>query len=173
MKEKIIIAADPAGKGLKDQVKLHLVSRGFEVFDVGSTDNQEVPYYEAGYAVGKAVSEQAFPRGILFCSSGMGVSIVANKFPGVYCGLVESLETALLCRMINNCNVLSLGERIVTPYKAVRIVDAFLDTPFASPTSGFAPDFLKKACAQIHSYEEALSAHSAAGLTPDRHKSGS
>jgi ribose 5-phosphate isomerase B len=57
----------------------------------------------------------------------MGVSIVANKFPGVYCGLVESLETALLCRMINNSNVLSLGERIVTPYKAVRIVDAFLD----------------------------------------------
>jgi ribose 5-phosphate isomerase B len=150
MKKQIIVGADPFGFDLKECVKAHLIQKGYNVTDVGTrTRSKPVDYYQVGYRVGKAIADKKFERGIVFCGTGMGVNIVANKFPGVYCGLCESVETARLCRSINDCNVLSLGGLFAAPYKALRMVDAFLSTRFTRGFPEADPEFLKCACREI------------------------
>ena len=92
MDKKIIIGADDSGFTLKEAVKEYLIKNGYEVTDVGTLSLDEpVVYYEVGRRVAKEVADKKFERGLLFCGTGMGVSLVANKFPGVYCGLCESV----------------------------------------------------------------------------------
>ena len=82
MDKKLIIGADPAGYKLKESVKAHLIEQGYDITDVGTLSPEEpVEYHKVGFAVGKAISEKKFERGLLFCGSGMGVHIVAGKFP--------------------------------------------------------------------------------------------
>ena len=132
MDKKIIIGADPGGCELKEAVKEHLIKKGYLVDDVGTKPEEEtVEYYDVGYRVASAVSKKEYDRGIVFCGTGMGVSLVANKVPGVYCGVVESVYTARLCRYINNCNMLALGGFLNGKEKACAMADAFLDSDFA------------------------------------------
>lgn len=146
MAERIIVGADPCGIMIKEEVKKYLQDTGYEVTDVGSMpDGTEVDYYEVGARVGARVSSGEFKRGFLFCGTGMGVSIVANKFQGVYCGLCESVETAKLCRTINNCNVLAIGGFLIGGFKAVEMAKAFLETAFTENFSAAPPEFLRKA----------------------------
>ncbi len=151
MKEKkIILGADPFGFDIKEVIKSHLERLGYEITDVGTLNKDEpVDYYNVGYNVGKAIADKKFEKGLVFCGSGMGVNIVANKFPGVYCGLVECIYTAQLCRTINNCNVLSLGGFLNGPMKACKMVDAFLNTEFAASGDEVDPDFLKDSYIKI------------------------
>ena len=84
-----------AGFTLKEAVKEHLLKNGYDVTDVGTLSLDEpVVYYEVGRRVAKEVADKKFERGLLFCGTGMGVNLVANKFPGVYCGLCESVFAA-------------------------------------------------------------------------------
>ena len=88
MDKRIIIGADDSGFTLKEAVKEHLLKNGYDVTDVGTLSLDEpVVYYEVGRRVAKEVADKKFERGLLFCGTGMGVNLVANKFPGVYCGL--------------------------------------------------------------------------------------
>ena len=92
MDKRIIIGADDSGFTLKEAVKEHLLKNGYDVTDVGTLSLDEpVVYYEVGRRVAKEVADKKFERGLLFCGTGMGVNLVANKFPGVYCGLCESV----------------------------------------------------------------------------------
>lgn len=126
---KIVIGADPLGLELKDKVKKHLIEAGHEVSDVGTLDAANpVLYIAASDNVAKAVQSGEAEKGIVFCGTGMGVSIVANKHKGVYCAVVESEWAARQCRLINNANVLALGGRIFGEAMANDIVDAFLNT---------------------------------------------
>lgn len=157
MNKKIIIGADPFGFTLKESIKEHLVKEGYQVHDVGTLSSDEpVDYYEVGYRVGKAIADKKYDTGIVFCGTGMGVNIVANKFPGVYCGLCESVQTAGLCRSINNCNVLSLGGLFNAPYKAIKMVDAFLNTRFKSNFPEADPKFLQCAYGEIDKLEKKI-----------------
>jgi len=130
MTEKIIIAADHGGYALKEAIKPFLAQMGFAVTDVGTESDQAVDYPDFSEKAAGAVSTGLFPRGILICGSGVGMSIVANRFPGVRAALCLDEETARLSRMHNNANILVLAGRKTDPETALRIVRIWLTTPF-------------------------------------------
>lgn len=152
---KIVVGSDPWGFELKATVKSHLAAQGHEVIDVGGqTPDDECPYWETAAAAAKVIQEGQAERGILFCGTGMGMAIVANKFKGIVAAVVESDVTAGLCRAINNANVLTLGGLLATPFQAAKAVDAFLATEHTQGFEAYA-DFLKKACAEVARIDEA------------------
>lgn len=129
---KIAIGADHAGFELKEQIREMLEDEDYEVIDVGPFEfdkDDDYPIYAGNVA--KAVSEGEADRGILVCDSGIGVDIVANKFPGVRSALVHDEELAKITRIHNNSNVLSLGSLFVDEDKAARIVHNWLETEFS------------------------------------------
>ncbi|MHB1314862.1 MAG: RpiB/LacA/LacB family sugar-phosphate isomerase [Christensenellales bacterium] len=126
---KIAIACDRAGFIIKDAVRDYVKGMGHEVTDFGTYDlDHPVPFTVAASSVAKAVSKKEADRGIILCGTGMGVSIAANKFKGVYAGVVESEFAARHCRLINNCNVLCIGGYVFGEYMAKEAVKAFLTT---------------------------------------------
>lgn len=130
--KKIIVASDRAGFTLKEAVKEHLAELGYEVTDVGSKDTGEggMAYWQAAKNLAPHVSSGEFERGILVCGTGMGMSIVANKYPNVYAALCENTFCAHNCRAVNNANVLTMGGWITPPYTGIAITDTFLNTEF-------------------------------------------
>ena len=127
---KIIIAADHGGYSLKEALKPHLTDMGLVVTDAGTDSDQAVDYPDFGGKAAGAVSTGLFPRGILICGSGVGMSIVANRFPGVRAALCLDEGTARLSRMHNDANILVLAGRKTDPETALRIVRVWLTTPF-------------------------------------------
>ena len=125
---RIVVAADPWGLELKNTVKDHLLSLGHEVEDVGGSADEPAKYYDAAVVAAKKIQNGEADRAVLFCGTGMGMAIVANKFKGVYASVVESAIAAKLCRAVNDSNVLTLGGLIVTPFIALKAVDAWLAT---------------------------------------------
>ncbi|MHB8910236.1 MAG: ribose 5-phosphate isomerase B [Syntrophales bacterium] len=128
--EKIIIGADHAGYALKEAVKPLLAEMGFDVTDAGTDSDRPVDYPDFARPVGEAVSSGVFPRGILICGSGVGMAIVANRFPGVRAALCLDEETARGSRMHNDSNVLVLAGRKTDPDTARAIIRVWLATPF-------------------------------------------
>ena len=130
--KKVILAADPMGAVLKNSVKKHLESEGYEIIDYG-TDCAEnfVTYFGIAAKAAKAIQKGIADQGIVFCGTGMGVSITANKFKGIYCGLIESEFTAGECKSINNCNMLAMGSRVISEARANMAADAWLKNKFA------------------------------------------
>lgn len=135
---KIVIGADKSGFTLKESVKVYLLEKGFEVEDLGLTDpNGFKAYYEVAPAVAKKIQSGEAEKGILFCGTGMGMAIIANKFKGIYASVVEGSYSAKMCAVINKSNILTMGGWIVAPQMAVDMVDRWLNTAF---TEGFPPD---------------------------------
>ncbi|WP_318765081.1 RpiB/LacA/LacB family sugar-phosphate isomerase [Lactiplantibacillus carotarum] len=149
--KKIIMGADPLGYELKEAVKAHLLTQHFEVVDV--TPDAGGDYFAVGEQVGQRIATGEFTRGFVFCGTGMGVNIVANKFAGVYSALCESIETARLARVINNANVLAMGGIVLTPYLAKRMADVFLTTEFSTGFSEADPAFLRGAYQDVQATE--------------------
>ncbi len=127
---KISIGADHAGFALKQQIAAALREEGHEVDDVGtnSTDSTDYPDYAA--AVARAVANGAAERGVLVCSTGVGMSIAANKVNGVRAALAMNAEEVQLTRQHNNANVLAIGARFTEVPLANQYVKLFLETPF-------------------------------------------
>jgi ribose 5-phosphate isomerase B len=135
---KIAIGTDPMGFKLKEAIKRHLLSLGHEVEDFGQlNENKKVLFWEAASSVARAVQEGKCDRGILCCATGAGVSIVANKFKGVWAVACESIFTGERCAIINNANVITLGSQVVGEGNACRIVENWLSKKF---TEGLGPD---------------------------------
>ncbi|MCK9363114.1 MAG: ribose 5-phosphate isomerase B [Syntrophales bacterium] len=128
--DKIIIGADHAGFVLKEALKPVLEGRGFSVTDVGTDSEAAVDYPDFGKKVAEAVSTGLFTRGIMICGSGIGMSIVANRFPGVRGALCLDPETARLSRLHNDSNILVLAGRKTDPETAAKILQTWLETPF-------------------------------------------
>lgn len=129
---KIVIASDPFGAELKEAVKTHLIELGHTVADVGAKNSHSKTYYvEATCALCKTLIEEKYDRGILFCGTGAGVGIVANKHKGIYCVPCESAFTAFKAAQINNANVISMGANVVGSGNACKIVDSYLESSFA------------------------------------------
>jgi ribose 5-phosphate isomerase B len=126
----IIIGSDHAAYDLKEKVKGFLIERGIDVEDAGCYSENSVDYPDFGIKVASMVSAGKFERGILMCGTGIGMSMVANKFPRVRAALCMDLFSSIMSKRHNNANILVLGARVVGDILALEIVKAWLETPF-------------------------------------------
>ena len=150
----IVVAADPFALDLKDSVIKHLTEAGHKVTDVGATKDKEIAYYDGAAAACKVIQAGKADRGVLFCGTGMGMSIVANKFKGVTASCVESVYAAQMSRAINDSNVLTMGAMFIASWKANAMVDAWMKTKHTEGLEGFA-DFLKQAVKKVDAVDQA------------------
>jgi RpiB/LacA/LacB family sugar-phosphate isomerase len=126
----LVLGADHAGYPLKEAVKGCLQAAGYAVTDVGAHGVDSVDYPDYAQLVASKVVSGEFDLGLLFCKTGVGMSIAANKVPGVRAALATSTATALLARQHNNANILCLGAETVTTDEAPKLVEAFLAASF-------------------------------------------
>jgi len=126
----IAIASDHGGVALKQVVKEYLESRGLAVIDLGTDGDVSVDYPDFGEKLASKISQGEYGEGILICGTGIGMSIVANKFPRVRAALVTDPYMAQMAREHNNANILVLGGRVVDAQKAKAMVTAWLDAKF-------------------------------------------
>lgn len=130
---KIAIASDHGGHELKGNIIAFLAllkDKGIEVTDYGADNPESVDYPDYGIKVAAAVSEGVADRGILSCGTGIGMSIVANKFPHIRAALCHDMLTARLSRLHNDANILVLGGRTLNKDVALSMVDSWLNTGF-------------------------------------------
>lgn len=128
---KIAIGADHAGYRLKDEIVPLLKELGHEVEDFGCNCSESVDYPDYAIPVCERVAKGEADRGILICGTGIGMTIAANKVPGIRCALVHDLFSAKATREHNDSNVLAMGERVIGPGLAQEIVRVWLETPFS------------------------------------------
>ncbi|KFE67027.1 ribose 5-phosphate isomerase B [Hyalangium minutum] len=128
---KIILASDHAGLELRQALVDGLRERGVAFEDVGPTSRESVDYPDFATRVARAVAAGQYTHGVLVCGTGIGMSIVANKYKGVRAALCTTEYEARMARAHNDANVLCLGQRVVGSGVAQAILEAFLATPFA------------------------------------------
>ena len=128
--KKIVMGSDHAGFGLKQKVKAHLESRGFDVVDVGTDTPESCNYTIYADALCKVIQSGEASLGILVCGTGIGMSMAANKHAGIRAAACENTFSARMTRMHNDANVLCFGERVIGYGLACDMVDLFVDTPF-------------------------------------------
>jgi ribose 5-phosphate isomerase B len=126
----IVVGSDHGGFGLKTAIKELLIERGITVEDLGTDNGNSVDYPDFGEKVAREVSAGKAEKGILICGTGIGMSIVANKFPGVRAALVTDPFMARMAKEHNNANILVLGERVLAESEAREIVATWLDAAF-------------------------------------------
>jgi ribose 5-phosphate isomerase B len=127
----IAIASDHAGYDLKTTLAEDLVALGYEIIDLGTDGPDSVDYPDFAKALIEAIAEGRAERGVLVCGTGIGISIAANRHPGVRAALCHNETTARLAREHNDANVIALGARIVGIEVAKDCLKAFLQTEFA------------------------------------------
>ena len=127
----IAIGCDHGGYALKQEVMKHLAERGLEYKDFGTYSEDSCDYPVYGKAVAHAIADGDCDRGILICGTGIGISITANKVPGIRAALCGDCFSAEATRLHNDANILAMGARVVGAGLALKIVDTFLDTPFS------------------------------------------
>lgn len=127
----IAIGSDHGGFALKQRVIRHLEEAGVPYEDLGCRNEESCDYPVYGHAVARAVEEGRCEKGIVICTTGIGISISANKHPGIRCALCADSLTAKLTRLHNDANVLALGGGILGENLALEIVDTFLNTAFS------------------------------------------
>ena len=127
----IVIGSDHGGFHLKETVAAHLRAKGYEVKDVGTFDAASCDYPDYGAAAARLVASGEAEKGIVICTTGIGISITANRFPGIRCALCSDVTSAKLTRLHNDANMLAMGAGVIGPNVALDVVDAFLETPFS------------------------------------------
>lgn len=127
---KIAIGSDHGGYNLKEAIKNHLEEKGIEYRDCGANGTESVDYPEFGMKVAEAVKSGECNYGIVCCGTGIGISISANKVPGIRCAVVSDTFSAEMSKAHNNANVLALGERVIGVGLALKIVDVWLEKEF-------------------------------------------
>ena len=128
--QRVALANDHAGLGLKNALKRELESSGYEVLDLGANSTESVDYPDFGRALAEAIAAGRAERGVAICGSGIGISIAANRNPKVRAALCHDVSTARLARMHNDANVLALGARTIGEAVALDCLKAFLTTDF-------------------------------------------
>ncbi len=128
---KLAIGSDKSGFTLKEAVKAWLIEQGHEVEDVGTQEfDKPNPFFDVAPLVAKKVQSGEAERGMLFCGTGMGMSIVANKHKGIAAACCESVYSAKMCRAVNDANVLCMGGWLIADWMGIRMAEAFMNTEF-------------------------------------------
>lgn len=146
---RIAIGNDHAAVELKNEIMKYLSDKGHEVINVGCDTSESYPYAVSGYKVGKMVVDGEVDGGVLICGTGVGISIAANKVPGIRACACSDALTAHLSKLHNNANIVAFGARIVGSETAKAIVDAWLDTEFEGGRH-------EARIAQIHGIEQGI-----------------
>jgi ribose 5-phosphate isomerase B len=128
--QRIIIGCDHAAYRLKEILKAAMENQGIDVTDVGTHGETSMDYPETGKMVAQKVSSGEYERGILICGTGLGMSMVANKYPHVRAALCNDLFSAAMSRRHNNANILVLGGRVIGDILALEILNTWLETTF-------------------------------------------
>ena len=126
----IAIASDHGGYALKEHIKAYLAAKGITCQDFGTNSTESCDYPVFGKAAAEAVASGQCEKGIVICTTGIGISITANKVKGIRCALCADSLSAEMTRRHNDANMLAMGAGIVGPNLAERIVDVFLTTDF-------------------------------------------
>ena len=129
---KISMAADHGGIALKEHIKTYLTAKGHEICDVGTYTADSCDYADYAYPAAKMLAKGEVDRAIVICSTGIGISIAANKVHGVRCALCSEPYSAEMTRRHNDANMLAMGAGMIGKNVAERIVDVFLATEFES-----------------------------------------
>lgn len=127
---KLFLGSDHGGFLVKEAIKEHLLNKGYEVEDLGTDSSSSCDYPLFGIKVGEAVASNKDSLGIVVCSTGVGISIAANKVKGIRCALCWKPKIAEMCRKHNDANVLSLPGLHLDKQEAIEIVDTWLSTDF-------------------------------------------
>ena len=128
--EKIAIASDHGGFDLKENIIAFLLKKGLEIDNLGAHSTDSVDYPDYGIKLAQAITDKKFVRGILICGTGVGMSIVVNRFPGIRGTLCSDVYTAKMCREHNDSNILILGGRVIEFGLAIKILEIWLNTEF-------------------------------------------
>lgn len=145
-RKRVLIASDHAGVHLKSEIQKNLPQ--WEWVDLGPINGDRVDYPDFAGILGKKIAANEFDQGVLICGSGIGMSIAANKIPGIRAALVDNSSAARLAKEHNNSNILCLGSRFTAPEYGVEIVKTWLETPFSHD-----PRHVKR-IEKIHSLEK-------------------
>ena len=128
---KVSIGCDHGGYDLKEEIKKHLIERGIEVVDVGCDRKERCDYPIYGREAALKVADKPCDKGIVICTTGIGISITANKVKGIRCALCSEPLSAKMTRLHNDANMLAMGAALIGINMAKEITDTFLDTPFS------------------------------------------
>ena len=128
--KKIAIASDHGGFELKENVITHLLNDSWEIDDLGPSNEDSVDYPDYGIKLAKIIANKKVERGIIICGTGVGMSIVVNRFPAIRGTLCSDIYTAKMCRKHNDSNILIMGGRVIGKGLASEIVDTWLNTVF-------------------------------------------
>ncbi|MBO4835517.1 MAG: ribose 5-phosphate isomerase B [Lachnospiraceae bacterium] len=129
--ERIAIGSDHAGFEMKEVLKQHLIDRGYSVTDVGTFSDASCDYPDFAVEVADRVVAKEADKGVLICGTGIGMSMAANKVPGIRAAVVGDAFSAEATRSHNDANVLCMGARVISEDEALQFLDIFLDTPFS------------------------------------------
>lgn len=147
----IVMGSDPWAWSLHRHLAARCRAWGHQVQEVTQPEGDRTPYFEAARRVAVAMNGEPGAVGLVLCGTGMGVSMVANTFPGISCALCENTLAAERSRVLNNANVLAMGEFLTTPYVAEEILKVFLATEFLT---GIPPEL----ATQIRSWHKSVAA---------------
>ena len=154
---KLAIGSDKSGFHLKESIKAYLTEQGVAFDDLGTTDLDHVkPYYVVASTVAPLVQNGTYDRAILICGTGAGVSVVSNKYKGVYAVACESLYAAKMCRTINDANILCMGGWIVAPEMGIEMTKAFLGTDFLQDLEEWRQTILTNAKCEVRGVEDKI-----------------
>lgn len=128
----IAIACDHGGFALKQEIIAHFKATNVPFKDFGCMTEESVDYPDYAKLVAEAVLNGDCEKGVLICGTGIGISIAANKIPGIRCALCHDVFSAEATRLHNDTNVIALGGRVIGPSHAIKVVDTFLSTPFSN-----------------------------------------
>lgn len=154
----VVVGADFAGFPLKEAVVEYLVSKGWQVTDIGVRSADEADpemFHRIGLKVGAKITEKEFDKALLFCGTGMGIHIAASKCPGVHAGVVESVPAALRAITGNGVNVLAMGAFYVAPQMGKEIAEAFLNHSLGDGYEWWPNfyEFHKLACDELDAFD--------------------
>ncbi|HML69532.1 MAG TPA: RpiB/LacA/LacB family sugar-phosphate isomerase [Clostridia bacterium] len=154
---KVALGSDKSGFLLKEAIKQYLKDNGIPFDDLGTTDlDSPKGYFVVAPLVAGKVQAGEYDRAILICGTGAGMSVVANKFKGVYAVACESVYTARMARAINNAQILCMGGWIVAPEMGVKMAEAFLTTEWLQDLEDWRKTWLTGASATVRELEETL-----------------
>ena len=129
---KVSIGCDHGALEMKNKVVPYLQSKGYEVVDFGTYTADSCDYPEFAAAAARAVASGECDKGIVLCTTGIGVSITANKIDGIRCALLSDVKSAEMTRLHNDTNMMAMGAAVVSEELAMEIVDTWLDTEFSN-----------------------------------------